>query len=450
MKNFNSNAQQFFEYESFSSLTEVQKQVNAARNSTSDLVVLSQTGTGKTHAYLFYLLNHLDLSKNQVQAVIIAPTRELAMQIHQVASRIKEIVDVRIELIIGGTDRNRLLKKLDRQPQIIIGTPGRINDLFTNESALRCDQADYLILDEADTIFEYGFIEDVDQVASKLKDSAQMLLFSATLPSQLKPFIKKYLKQPHLVEVDEDPIFKPQIDHVLINIKHQDYATAILDLISIIQPLMCLIFTNTRQEAVDLAATLRSYNLDCIELHGDLTARARKNALLRIQRGESQFIVATDIAARGIDLPEISHVINCGFPKFEHLSFYVHRAGRTGRTGQTGVCYTLVHQDDKRAALSLIRNNHIEFQYTQIKNKQLVEVKSFFEEQKRSKRTDPEIVKIVNTKKNRKVKPGYKKKMNSQIQKLEQKKKREIIQTSIKEQKKERAKRKQIEKNNEN
>ncbi len=407
--------------------------------------MLSQTGTGKTHAYLFYLLNHLRLEDDHVQAIIITPTRELALQVFQVASRIKDVADFKIELLIGGTDRNRILKKLTKQPQLIIGTPGRINDLFTQESAIRCDLADFLILDEADTIFEYGFIEDVDHVAAKMKTGSNILLFSATLPLEIRPFIKKYLSNPHLIEVAEDPLFKPQIQHVLINRKHLSDTDAVLDLLACIHPLMCLIFVNTRTDAAALNKALHDYGIDSIELHGDLSARERKRSLLRIQRNEVQFIVATDIAARGIDLPEISHVINCSLPNYAHLSFYVHRAGRTGRTGQTGVSYTFVSADDKRS-IEALEKQGIHFEFMRIKNKQLVETSSFFAPAKRVRKTNPEILKKVNTKKSNVVKPGYKKKKQAVIEKIERKKKREMIQKSINEQKKIRAKSKQISK----
>lgn len=434
------------ELEGFKQLTEVQRRVNTEKNNYHDLIVQSQTGTGKTHAYLFYLLDRIDATSNTVQAIIVAPTRELATQIYGMAKRIQDVVDIRIDLMVGGTDRDRVIRSLEKQPQIIIGTPGRIADLFINAAALRCDQARYFVLDEADTIFEYGFLEDVDRIVSRLKNDAQLLLFSATVPQGLKPFIKKYLKQPHIIEVDEDPVFKPQIDHILVNKRHMTNEEALLDIFPGINPLCCLIFTNTRQETTLIAAMLRDHGVDCLELHGDLTPRVRKSTLLRIQRNEVKYIVATDIAARGIDLPEITHVINCGLPSAEHLSFYIHRAGRTGRSGKTGYCYSLVSKHDLKQVETLIKQG-IKFSYKRYSQGEWQDAKAFVQQPRANKRTNPEILKIVNNKKSNVVKPGYKKKKQAAIEKIERKRRREMIEKSIQQLKKDRAKEKQRSKN---
>lgn len=421
-------AQELFDLEGFEQLSEVQKRLNEGLPRRRDILCQSATGTGKTHAYLFYLLDHLDERLQQVQAIIVAPTRELAQQIYQNAKKIEDISELRVDLIIGGTDRNRSLRK-QQTAQILIGTPGRLLDLF-NEAALRLDQADYFVIDEADTIFEYGFIDEVDQIAAKLK-KAQLLLFSATVPVGLKPFIKKYLHLPLMIEIEQDPIFKPRIRHVLVNRKHLDYPEALIQMLSEINPLAVLIFANTRVLAAKLSESLRQAGILHVSLHGDLSARERKQALNRIQNGDVNMIVATDIAARGMDLPEITHVINCGFPQFDHLSFYFHRAGRTGRAQKTGICFTLVNENDKRS-IDALSNQGIEFEYERYKDGQWVETKPFFTLKKRVKRVNPEIQRIVNTKKNQVVKPGYKKKRQAQVEKIERQQRREMIDKSIK------------------
>jgi len=328
---------------------------------------------------------------------------------------------------------------------VVIGTPGRIRDLFLNAGALRIDKAKILVVDEADMTLEYGFLDDVDAFAGRMGDDLQMMAFSATLPDQLKPFLKKYMRHPVTYEIGERVRFNPDIRHVLVPCYHHSFAETILSILPGFQPYVCLIFANTRAEAASIAEELRNNGVDAAEIHGDLTARQRKQSMKAIADSRHTYVVATDLAARGIDIPTVTHVISCGFP--EDLEYYVHRAGRTGRAGSSGTCYALYHEEDEQAVRSLMKRG-IRFAHQRYKNNNWVDLRPFG--QKHPQKDDElkkEISKIM-TKKNQKVKPGYKKKRQKAIADVHRKKRRDMIRSKIREEKKAMYKERQIRLNN--
>jgi ATP-dependent RNA helicase CshB len=448
MSNFptilNDNARRFVALNGFKELTGIQSEVLPYALKGRDVIGISKTGTGKTHAYLIPLMQKLDPKTNEVQALIIAPTRELAQQIYDFARTMVEVApDLRIKLITGGVDKKRATEKLIKQPHLVIGTVGKVKDLFVDDSLLRIDQATTLVVDEADMILEIGYLKDLDVIAAKMKDRLQMLVFSATIPDNLRPFMKKYMHNPHIAQVTEDPKFNPRITHVLVPIKHRDYLEAALLLAKNINPLICLIVCNTRTDAVKLAEKFQEAKIRFVDLRGDMTARARKQAMTLISNEDAQFVIVTDVAARGIDIPEISHVISVGFPS--DIDFYIHRAGRTGRTGREGTCYVLYSDKDQNAIATLTKR-HIEFKHMSSTEAGLREMKPYGEVHvKRTKPQDIEISKLVN-KRVEQVKPGYKKKRAAEVEDIKRKRRREMIQKSIKELGKAKAKMKQIEK----
>lgn len=423
----------------FVELTSVQKQVLDELNQSKDLIVLAPTGTGKTHSFLFSILETLDFNKFETQSVIFAPTRELAMQIYEFSKAIFEVVpDATIDLAIGGMDNSRLQKKLEKQPQLLITTPGKFLDILT-WNVLRIDRVKLLVIDEMDMMFDYGFIKEINDIASRFPNQTRFMLFSATLPQELNNFIKKYLHNPIRIEA-KDETFKPRISHQLVHRRHMSIEESVLDVLSAINPSIVIVFANTKDEVTHIAQYLRDYGIDCVEIHGNVSDRGRKQIISRIRSGNVQYIVATDLAARGIDLPEISHVINANIPTHD-LSFYTHRAGRTGRTGRDGYCISIVDDSDQNAISRLTKQN-IEFKFVKVRNGHLHEVRPFFNFERRAKTLDPEIRAKVKRKKV-KVKPGYKKKHKAEIEKLMQKQKREVIRQDIRRQKKERAKERQ-------
>lgn len=441
---FKDTTKKFIEINHFVEATPIQQKVIPSAMKGKDIVGISATGTGKTHAFLIPIMERVDTSKECVQVVITAPTRELALQLYE-RSKVMQQADatLQVRLITGGMEKTRMNESLKTQPHVIIGTPGRIRDLFLNEQTLRLDNVNMFVVDEADMTLEFGFLEDIDMVASRMRSDLQMLSFSATIPNGLKPFLKKYMNHPEMITIEDESAFHPKIEHVLIPCRHQSYHDVALQLLPAFQPYICLIFANTRTMAAQMASSMRENGYGVIELHGDLSPRERTKAMKSLMNIDQTFVVATDIAARGIDIDGVSHVISMGFPK--ELDYYIHRSGRTGRSGKDGICYALYKEEDE-AMIKALQTRGISFHHRQFKNGEWQELKP--KNAKKVRKDDPleiEIGKIVNRKKV-KVKPGYKAKRKQEVATLKRKAKRNMIQEDIRRQKKERAKAKSIEK----
>ena len=351
---------------------------------------------------------------------------------------------LRVRLYVGGQDRDRDIEQLSSgQPHIVIGTPGRIKDLFLGSGSLRIENARILVVDEADMTLEYGFLDDIDAFAGRLPEDLQMLAFSATMPEQLKPFLKKYMSAPRTFRIEAEERFNPDITHVLVPCYHYSYSEVIRSLLPGFQPYVCLIFANTREIAHEIAEDLRAMKLPVTELHGDLESRKRKQAMKELALGINSYVVATDLAARGIDLDTVTHVISCGFP--EDLEFYIHRAGRTARAGSTGICFALYKESDDASIRSLMKQG-IRFEHRRYRKTGWQDLHPYG--QKRLKKDDEieKQISMIMTKKNTKVKPGYKKKRAAEIDRIHRKKKREFIRSKIKEEKLARYKEKSREK----
>lgn len=424
---------EIMDIEHFHELTPIQKEVLQVSGKKRDIIGISSTGSGKTHAFFFPIFQMVDPNLNEVQAVISTPTRELAYQLYERAKKLGDHFGIRIRLITGGMEK----KELSQQPQIVVGTPGRMKDVFINDNNLRLNTAKIMIIDEADMTLEFGFLEDIDQMLSKMDKKIQIMVFSATIPVSLQPFLKKYLYDPYLIQIDDKEAFQSDVTHYLVPCRHKSYEEKVLDILPYIQPYVCLIFTNTNEEASSMADTLRGHGYDLVELHGSMESRERKKAIKLITSQKKSYIVATDIAARGIDLDGVTHVISCGFPK--DLKYYIHRAGRTGRVDRDGLCIALYKDRDKHAIELLIKKG-IHFQHKDMKNGQWQALKPWNQKNKTRPKDEyeMEIERIVHQKK-KKVKPGYKKKQKQEIERIKRKRKRQIIQKDIQRQKKERA-----------
>lgn len=430
----------FLAINEFDSLTLIQDAVVDKMIDNRDLIAVADTGTGKTHAFLIPLMETIDTSENRTQAIITAPTRELAYQIFEFAKVMSEVDEnMTVELVTGGMDRNRMAERLKNNPHIVIGTPGRIKDMFIDEAVLRADLADTIIVDEADMTFEFGFLEDVDQIVSRMKDDVHIAVFSATILKAMNIFLDKYLTNPETIRIKSEEAFSPNIDHVLISTRHQTYEETLYDVLETINPYVCVIFCKTREEVENTAGFLRSKNLKTLMISGGLSSRERIRALKDLQSQEFTYIVATDIAARGLDIEGITHVISLGLPS--DLNFYTHRAGRTGRSQRHGTSYVIYDKSDVSSIFSL-KNQGMNFQFKQVRNKELVDAKSLFSQRKDNYSEDKEIAKIL-YRKNTKVKPGYKKKRQQEIDKIKRRRRREMIKQNIKEQQVERGKAKQ-------
>lgn len=400
----------------FKAPTDIQERVIPATLNGTSIIGQSQTGTGKTHAYLLPIMNMIDPSKEEVQAIITAPTRELADQIYREAVKIAEHFPedqpVLARLFIGGTDKQRAIDKLKQQPQIVVGTPGRIKDLM-DANALQVYTARTLVVDEADLMLDMGFIQDVDYVAARMQDKLQMLVFSATIPEKLKPFLKKYMENPRYYHVDPKLVTAQKIDHVLIPLRHRNKNQLLFETVTSYNPYLALIFTNTKQTADVVADELLKRGLKVGRLHGNLSPRERRKMMKQINDLEFQYVVATDLAARGIDIEGVSHVINYELPS--DLDFYVHRTGRTARAGYSGIALT-IHDLSDEDALNRLEKMGITFINKDFVNGEWVDIDDRNRRSNRKKQKeelDPKAKLIV--KKPAKVKPGYKRKQQWEL-----------------------------------
>ena len=405
--------------------TEIQERMIPAVLKGESAIGQSQTGTGKTHSYVLPILQKVDPSRQEVQAIITAPTRELANQIYheilKVTEHCPEGEEITARCYIGGTDKQRTIEKLKKQPHVVVGTPGRINDLV-KEQALFVHTAEILIVDEADLMLDMGFIEDVDQIAARMPEKLQMLVFSATIPEKLKPFLKKYMENPKYVHVEPKQAAAANIEHWLLPSKHRNKVELVYQALTSLNPYLAIVFTNTKKKADEVADGLISKGLKVGRIHGDLNPRERKKMMKQILDLEFQYIVATDLAARGIDIHGISHVINYELPT--DLDFYIHRVGRTARAGFSGIAVTVYEISDEDA-LNRLEKMGIEFSHKDLQKGEWTDLENRNKRKTRQKQTDDIDKKAASlVKKPKKVKPGYKKKMKWEMDKIKKRERR--------------------------
>ncbi|KRM95723.1 DEAD/DEAH box helicase [Loigolactobacillus rennini] len=395
----------------------------------------SETGSGKTHAFLLPIFNRLDPKNEAVQVVITAPSRELATQLYQAAKQIADFSPdaIHVHCYVGGTDKQRQVDKLHHhQPQIVIGTPGRILDLI-NSQALKSFTATTFVVDEADMTMDMGFLNEVDKIAATFSEELQMLVFSATIPQKLEPFLRKYMKHPVVEKLKPASVISPTIKNWLISTRGRDKNHLIYRLAKSTNPYLELIFANTKQRVDEIADYLSTQGLKVAKISGELTPRERKRTMRQIKHLEFQYIVATDLAARGIDIQGISHVINTELPKDQE--FFIHRVGRTGRNGLSGIAIT-IYEPGQEGAIADLEKLGITFQPKRLKGGQLVDGydrNRRFKRQQTKKTLSPDMVGMVKKQK-KQHKPGYKKRIHSAIKKDSQQKQRRQHRQSLQEQ----------------
>lgn len=405
--------------------TDVQAKLIPVVRSGRDLVGESKTGSGKTHTFLLPIFEKLDESSDDVQVVITAPSRELGTQIYQATKQIAEHSEQEIRVVnyVGGTDKLRQIEKLKvSQPHIVIGTPGRIYDLVKSGD-LAIHKAHTFVVDEADMTLDMGFLDTVDKIAGSLPKDVQILVFSATIPQKLQPFLKKYLTNPVMEKIKTATVIADTIDNWLLSTKGRDKNAQILELSKLMQPYLAMIFVNTKERADELHSYLSSNGLKVAKIHGGIAPRERKRIMNQVKNLEFEYIVATDLAARGIDIEGVSHVINDAIP--QDLSFFVHRVGRTGRNDLSGTAITLYQPSDDSDIRELeklginfipkvIKNG--EFQDTYDRDRRNNREKSY-------QKLDTEMIGLVKKKK-KKIKPGYKKKIQWKVDEKRRKERR--------------------------
>lgn len=402
----------------FKEFTDVQKSVFNKLKTSKNILAKSKTGSGKTHSFLIPIFEDLNELEYQTQAVIVAPTKELAMQIYKVAQHIasfsKDRIDIR--LYSGGTDRNKEIEKLkSAMPQIVIGTPGKIKDLAVDENVLKIYTAKYFIVDEVDMTFESGFSDDLDIITSIVKD-AKLMFFSATVAESILPYIKKYMTNVEFIEIQNNN--DTQIKHIWIPLKYRDRYECLVDLLKTMQPYLCIIFANKKETVIEVGNRLASNGYFVGLMHGDLTPRERKRVLNDCNKLKYQFLVATDLAARGIDIEGVSHIINYELP--QDFEFYLHRSGRTGRMYKDGIVYSF-YEDVDDEYLDNLAKKKVKPEYFELKNGELLEYKGRNTRQQRIKpKTDYQKQAAKFVPKSDKVSPGYKKKRQAKIDEIAQ------------------------------
>lgn len=423
--NFKDYIQEALKDLNFVEATEVQEKLIPVVLSGRDLVGESKTGSGKTHTFLLPIFQQLDEEADSVQAVITAPSRELATQIYQAARQLASFSEqeIRVANYVGGTDKARQIGKLESsQPHIVVGTPGRIYDLVESGD-LAIHKAHTFVVDEADMTLDMGFLETVDRIAARLPKDLQFLVFSATIPQKLQPFLRKYLSNPVMEQIKTKTVIADTIDNWLLSTKGRDKNAQIYEISQLLQPYLAMIFVNTKTRADELQAYLTAQGLKVAKIHGDIPPRERKRIMNQVKNLDFEYIVATDLAARGIDIEGVSHVINDAIP--QDLSFFVHRVGRTGRNGLPGTAITLYQPSDDSDIRELEKLG-IKFTPKMIKNS---EFQDTYDRDRRANREktkeklDTEMIGLVKKKK-KKIKPGYKKKIQWAVNEKRRKTKR--------------------------
>jgi ATP-dependent RNA helicase DeaD len=305
----------------------------------NDIIGQAQTGTGKTMAFGAPMLNNINAGK-KVSALVLAPTRELAIQVNEELMRIGKFSRLSILPIYGGQPIDRQIKALKRGVDIVVGTPGRVID-HINRKTLDLSEIQFLVLDEADEMLNMGFIEDIEEIIKNSNEERQTLLFSATMPDQIKRLAKRYMKKDAKhIAIAKNTVTVEKIKQYYYEIKHKDRFETLCRILDVDEPSSAIIFCKTKRGVDELVEWMqgRGYNVE--GMHGDMNQSQRMNTLRKFKEGNLDFLVATDVAARGIDVEDITHVINYDLP--QDTESYVHRIGRTGRANKEGVAYSLV------------------------------------------------------------------------------------------------------------
>ncbi len=348
--------------------TSIQAQTLPAILEGRDILALAPTGSGKTAAFGLGLLQRLDAERIETQGLVLCPSRELADQVAKELRRLAmAIPNVKISLLIGGVPLGPQIASLAHAPHIVVGTPGRVQELI-GKSVLQTSQINMLVLDEADRMLDMGFEESIAEILGTLPESRQSLLFSASFPDAIRAMGRKSLREPLEVQVDEASE-QPIVEHWFHEVTAQNKAEALVRLLLQHRPESSLVFCNTRRDVDALAETLNRYRFYVAALHGDMEQRDREEILLRFANRSTSVLVASDVAARGLDIRELACVVNYDMPSDSDT--YLHRVGRTARAGQRGLALNLVTAEDMPRARKLEQQNGLELRWAPIKDGQI-------------------------------------------------------------------------------
>jgi ATP-dependent RNA helicase RhlE len=322
----------------------IQAQAIPAALDGRDILGLAQTGTGKTAAFALPVLERLVTTRGgpHPRVLIVAPTRELASQISEEISSLARFTRIRVATVFGGVSFNAQISELRKRPEIVVACPGRLLDLL-DRRAVRLDRVEILVLDEADHMFDMGFLPDIRRILAALPDRRQNLLFSATMPKEIRRLTKRLLRDPHVVELNHTRPLET-IEHALYPVAERRKQDLLEHVLSSDEFRSAIVFTRTKHRARRLAQKLDRSGHRAVALQGNMTQNARVRAMNGFRKREFDVLVATDIAARGLDVEQVSHVVNYDMPNTSDA--YTHRIGRTGRAEREGKAYTFVTAAD--------------------------------------------------------------------------------------------------------
>lgn len=308
-----------------------------------DLVIKSQTGSGKTAAFGIPILNQIVWEEREPQVLVLTPTRELAEQVKEEIFNLGRFKRIKVAAVYGKTPIRAQIKTLKERVHVVVGTPGRILD-HLDRGTICLSKIKYFVLDEADEMLNMGFIEQIEDIISLLPSDHVTTLLSATIPERIANICEKYMKNPEFIEI-EDHIKKPSIDQWLYDVQKSQKKSLLFDIITVVNPESCMIFCNTRNEVDAVSDALRKEGYPCDKLHGGMEQDDRTKVMRSFRKGDFRYLIATDVAARGIDIDNISLVVNYELP--EEPEVYVHRIGRTGRKGDEGIAINLVSPSER-------------------------------------------------------------------------------------------------------
>jgi ATP-dependent RNA helicase DeaD len=324
--------------------TPVQVQAIPVLMAGKDVIAQAQTGTGKTLAFLLPILEKIEVNKPHVQALIITPTRELASQITKEATKLADKLGINVLSIYGGQDAERQINKLKRNMHIVIGTPGRLMDHLRRKT-ISLSGVSKLVLDEADQMLHMGFLDDVEKIISQTSYKRQTMLFSATMPPKIRALAARYMRKPADIRVQSQHVTLDEIKQIMVEVTEQGKLDKLCSMIDEYRPYLAIVFCHSKQRvsALNTALIQRGYEVD--ELHGDLSQVKRVRVMKRFSEAKLQILVATDIAARGLDIEGVTHIFNYDIP--HDVESYIHRIGRTGRAGETGLAVTFFAPEER-------------------------------------------------------------------------------------------------------
>jgi len=310
-----------------------------------DVIGQAQTGSGKTAAFGLPMIDFVDASSNDVQALVLTPTRELAIQVAQALRTFGETAGVRVVAVFGGQPIREQTEQLKRHPHIAVGTPGRVMDMM-RRGWLQTHSMRYLVLDEADEMLSLGFIDDVEWILGRTPSGRQTMLFSATMPPPIQRLAERYMFEPQLVKVESLTLTVDTIRQISVNVEPKEKLDALCDLLGAERPKACIVFRKRKIGVDELVRQLRDRGLDPAPLHGGMSQGQRDGVMLKFRSGRSWLLVATNVAARGLDISHVSHVIS--YDIADDPEDYTHRIGRTGRVGRSGLAYTFATRKDQK------------------------------------------------------------------------------------------------------